>query len=134
VNISNIKRSKNIFNQFFSKPDRSVVYLLVAFPWAFIALMGIEYGAFSLYMIPVVICITQFCWPTMIGWWLVFLPCVVVSIAGGCGLFFDLVKIMLKERPEILLDFDDSVFFLVGLAVFFGLCCWLWRVQPGASR
>jgi hypothetical protein len=95
-----------------------------------IALVGLQYGAFLLYATPVVICIIQFFRPTMLGWLLVFIPCAAMSVAWLFGLIRDLIKISKNSKPSILLDFDDSLVFLITLAVFIGLCYWLWHVRP----
>jgi nicotinamide riboside transporter PnuC len=120
-----------VIKDFLLRPGkRSVAYLLFALPLLLIALVGLQYGAFPLYAAPVVICIFQFFRPTMIGWLLIFLPCVAMCFAWLFGLVRDLAYIIIGARPSILLDLDDSLVFLVALALFLGFSWWLWRIRP----
>lgn len=122
---------KVAIKNFFLRPGkRSAAYLLFALPLLLLALVGLQYGAFPLYAAPVVICIFQFFRPTMIGWLLIFLPCVAMSIAWLFGLVRDLAYIITGAKPSILLDLDDSLVFLFTLAMFLGFCWWLWKIRP----
>ncbi len=121
---------KEIINHILAPGERSAAYLLLALPLLLIALIGSQYGAAALYAVPAIICILQFFRPTFIGWLFVFLPCAGMTLVWSGGLLIDIIKIMTKQHPSILLDSNDSIVFIIALAVFVGLSIWLWSVRP----
>ena len=122
--------AKKSVKSIFSSRQRNIVYLLLALPLLWIAVIGIPYGGLFPFAILAAICIVQFFRPTWIGWLIVFLPCAALTVTYGIRILADLVTIPFGARPSILVDLDDSVFFFFSVLIFSGLCYWLWRVRP----
>jgi hypothetical protein len=110
---------------------RSLVYLIAAVLFGVIGLAGLQYGALPLYLLPAIICATQFVYPTPLGWALVFTPVMAGTALWAFALVRDLVWLALGRRPSVLLDLDDSVVFVVLLSVCIAIALVLFRVRPG---
>lgn len=112
------------------KPRGSWVYLLAALPLLVFALIGVEYGAFLLYLVPALICIIQFFRPTKVVWLVVS----VVYLAGTAtyvvALIADLVHLARGRQPSILVDSDDSAVFVLLVVFLVSVCFGLLKVRP----
>jgi len=68
-------------------------------------------------MIPALLCLVQFFYPTIFLWGLFF----IIFLLGSAVYFFlllsDIYKLIIGLRPAALLDVDDSVVFILLLAI-----------------
>jgi hypothetical protein len=81
-------------------------------------------------MIPALLCLVQFFYPTIFLWGLFF----IIFLSGSavyCFLFlFDIYKLIIGLRPSALLDVDDSVVFILLLAILIGITFVLFVSRP----
>ena len=106
------------------------LFVLASLPFLIFALIGREYGAFPLYIIPAVICIVQLFYSTMFSWIIIFSLYFIGSSVYVFLLIGDIVKIIKKVRPEALLDFDDSVVFILLVIILVVVTLGLLRYRP----
>ena len=108
------------------------LYLAAALPFLVVALGGAEYGAFWIYFAPALVCVVQFVLPTRFGWGFVTVLYGVSAILGTGILLIDVWRFVRGEPLSVLLDADDSVMFLVMLALlcFFAVALLTRRRRP----
>ena len=108
------------------------LYLAAALPFFVVALGGAEYGAFWIYFAPTLVCVVQFVLPTRFGWGLVTVLYGVSAILCTGILLTDVWRFVRGEPLSVLLDADDSVMFLVMLALlcFFAVAFLTHRRRP----
>ena len=95
------------------KQNARWVFIIASLPFFLFALWGYQYGAFLLYFIPGLICITQFFYPTLLGWLFIF--CLYL-IGSGLYIFVvikDILKMIGGQRSGIFVDSDDTIFFCI---------------------
>jgi len=105
-----------------------IYYCVIAF--FLFALWGYHYGAFPVYFILGLICVTQFFYPTLLGWFILF--CLYLI---GSGLYiFVVIKNILEliggKRSGIFIDFDDTVFFSILISLIIILAVALIKLRP----
>lgn len=89
------------------------VHALAAAPLLLFALTGWEYGAGITFGIPALICMGLTLWPTRLGAAILFWPFAAGATLYGWLLVEDLVVLSEGGAPSVLLDADDSIFFIV---------------------
>ena len=106
------------------------VYLLCSLPFVFLWLLSHGHAGGLFFLGPVLLCVFQAFRPSRVIWAVLFLGYLVV--AGSLGVFLgaDLLSLAGDGQPGVLLDFDDSVaFILLELyLVFFTVA--LYRIRP----
>lgn len=110
------------------------IYLLAAFPIIAFALAGWEYGAFPLYITPAVLCLVQYFYPTVCGWFVFFSIFCIGSAAYFWLLFTDVIKIFVGDRPRALLDADDSFVFILLVILLCAITYGLFKLRPTKQR
>ena len=89
------------------------VYLIAGIPFVVFAISGYFYGAFFIYMVPVILCLLQYFHPTFFGW--IFFSC--IFTVGSCGysllLIKDIIRYFKGENTKILIDYGDSLVFIL---------------------
>jgi hypothetical protein len=110
------------------------VYLVAGIPFISFAIAGYHYDAFFTYLIPALLCLLQYYYPTIFGW-IVF---VLVYSLGSCGYLFLLIKDIIRyvegKRTEILIDFGDSLVFISLLLLILIITFLLFRVFPPRDK
>lgn len=98
-------------------PWHRAVYAIAALPALVFTLMGWEHGAYMTFGLLTVICLALAVWPARLGAVVLFWP----FAAGACLyawlLAKDFVALARGGQTAVLLDFDDSVVFLVVEAI-----------------
>ena len=99
----------------FSRKDQPRIWLFAfaALPLALFGLMGAEYGALPFYLAGAAAPLVQLVFPTLFVW--VAVTTLYFGLASGVlvGLASDLVAISRGNPPSILVDANDSFFFLL---------------------
>jgi hypothetical protein len=95
---------------------------------------GWEAGAFWPYAVAGAVCAAQFFYCTGLGWCLTFLFYVVASVTYSSLLFADASRLARGERAAVLVDFGDSLVFLVWLGLLIGIAWALWRMSTSRRR
>jgi hypothetical protein len=89
------------------------VYALAAAPLLLFTLMGWEHGAYVTFGIPTLICLGLALWPSRLGAAILFWPFAAGASLYGYLLVKDLTVLSQGGAPEVLVDADDSVVFVV---------------------
>ena len=123
---------QNIVKSMISKRKQKArwVFIIASFPFFLFALWGYHYGAFPFYFIPGLICITQFFYPTLLGWFIIF--CLYL-IGSGLYIFVvikDILELIGGKRSGIFIDFDDTVFFCILISLIIILAVALIKLRP----
>jgi hypothetical protein len=106
------------------------IFIIASLPFFLFALWGYQYGAFPFYFIPGLICIVQFFYPTLLGWFLIF--CLYL-IGSGLYIFVvlkDIFKMIGGQRSGIFVDLSDTVFFCILILLIFVLAVALIKLRP----
>jgi len=106
------------------------IYLIAAFPFIAFAFAGWDYGAFFLYITPAVLCLFQYFYPTVIGWFFFFSVFCVGAAAYLWLLLTDVIKLIIGERPRALLDADDSFVFILLEILLCAISYGLFKIRP----
>ena len=106
------------------------IFLVAALPFLFLAVLGIEYGAFFMYLVPSVLCVIQFLFPTLLGWFIVLVFCISACAVYGYVLAIDVLKLLSDQRPDKLINGTDATVFIVGFAVLLAISVILWVARP----
>lgn len=118
---------KNILRYLFRKSpmNRRWIFLIAIIPFSLLALMGAEYGAFFLYFWPALLCLIQFIYPTIFLWGIFLIVFLSGSVAYFILILKDIYKLIVGSSPSILIDFDDSIvfilFFIILVAITLGI-------------
>ena len=81
-------------------------------------------------MIPAILCLVQFLYPTIFLWGIFFIIFLSGSAVYSFLLITDIYKIIVGIRPSTLLDIDDSVVFILLLAILIGITYILFISRP----
>lgn len=106
------------------------VFLIAVLPFLFLALLGIEYGAFFMYIVPSVLCVIQFLFPTLLGWFIVLALYISACAVYGYVLGIDVLKLLNDQRPDKLINGTDATVFIVGFIVLLAISVVLWAARP----
>ncbi len=109
---------------------RQWIFIIACIPFVLFGLIGAQYGAFFLYMIPGGLCIIQFFYPTIFLWGLFFIIFLSSSATYLFILLTDIFKLFNGLRPSALLDIDDSVVFILLLLILIGITFVLFFSRP----
>jgi hypothetical protein len=106
------------------------IFIVASLPLFLFALMGLQYGAFFVYFGLGIICLWQVFYPTLIGW-----AFILLVFMGGASLYLietvkDIIKIVSGERPNIFVDFDDSMFFGIVILLILVVAVVLIKAKP----
>jgi hypothetical protein len=110
------------------------LYLAASLPFVLVATWGAEYGATWIYLVPALVTVVQFFFPTRLGWGLV------TALYGGAVALYtglavaDLWRLAIGEPLDLFLDADDSVWFLVMLAFLYVLLVGLVVSSPWSKK
>jgi hypothetical protein len=94
-----------------STQSLDLIYLAAAVPFLLLTLAALFYDSAGLYLAAVVLCVAQFVRPTRVGWILITGAYALVTCLFVYGFAYDVVSLARGQRPNILLDADDSVVF-----------------------
>lgn len=104
--------------------------MIAVLPFLFLALLGIEYGAFFMYIVPSVLCVIQFLFPTLLGWFIVLALYISACAVYGYVLGIDVLKLLNDQRPDKLINGTDATVFIVGFIVLLAISVVLWAARP----
>ena len=123
---------KKIFHYLFKKSPikRNWIFIIGCILFVLLGLIGSQYGAFFIYMIPAVLCIIQFCYPTIFLWGLFLILFLSASTIYFILLLTDIYKLITGLRPIALMDLDDSFVFIFLLAILLGITIVLFFSRP----
>ncbi len=114
-------------------PLARAVYLLCSLPFVFLWLLSHGHAGVFFFLVPVILCILQAFRPSRAIWAVLFLGYLLLAGAFGVFLGADLVSLAGDGQPEILLDFDDSVAFILLELYLVGFTVGLYRIRPSRS-
>jgi len=126
------ERNQNIVKSIIGKRKQKVrwVFIIASLPFFLFSLWGYQYGAFLPYFIPGIICIAQFFYPTLLGWFFIFF----LYLIGSALYIFAVIKDMLimteGQRSRIFVDFDDTVLFCILISAIIVLAAALIKLRP----
>ena len=109
------------------------IYLVAAIPFTLFALIGIEYGAFPMYIVPAVLCIVQFFYPNIFLWGLFFAALTAGAAAYSFALIKDVIKILNGQNTGVFVDADDAVGFLLLVAILILLAITIFHTRPNLT-
>ncbi len=109
-------------------------YLVLVLPILFLAVGGYTYGGFVFYSILVMIVVGQFLYPTLLGWSVTALFFAVATALYSYVLARDIVYLSMGRRPQALVNLEDTVGFLILLAVVAGLLALAIKIRPGLRK
>jgi Ca2+/H+ antiporter len=110
------------------------VYVLAAFGCLVLGLIGGDYTFLIVILMPAVLCLVQahYQWRPM--WVVIFSLYLIGSLAYGGLLLVDVIALVSGKRPQVLLDLDDSVVFVVLLSYIITVTWLLYRARPWRAR
>lgn len=112
---------------------RRWTYLVAAVPPALAALAGWEAGAATEYLVVAALFVAQFAYPTCGGWWVSFL---LYAAVAGYYLYLlgvDVLAWVSGGARSILLDFSDTIAYLVWVILLVGLVSLLLQMKNSRS-
>ena len=115
-------RGKPPDGSFRKSPKKRRWIFLVAFVlFTLVALIGADYGAFLIYMVPAMLCILQYFYPRILVWGILFVIFLLGSVMYSCLLIADIYRLVVGVRPWTLVDVNDSVVFILLSAIVVGI-------------
>jgi hypothetical protein len=106
------------------------IYALASLLFFLVALVGVEYGAFWGYFFCAGLLLVHMCYPTFVLWALFTgIWCVITIVYCGMAVL-DVLRIVQGDAPHVFLDGDDSLMFLVLLALCIGITWIQLRHRP----
>lgn len=123
---------KFIIKAAFCKRDQkgSWIYLFAAMLFVLFGVVGGEYGAFWVYFPAAMLCFAQFFYPTLIVWGTFVTAFLLITGELLFSSIKDIIIISTGGSPSILTDFDDSLFFLLYLALLIAICYGMIKYRP----
>lgn len=94
------------------KSKHKWIYLVGFVPWILIAIIGAEYGAFWFYVIPAILCLVQYFFPTILLWGVCFFLYLVPIIYYLNYLLADIYRLLVGIRPTAMVNYVDSLVFI----------------------
>jgi hypothetical protein len=122
-------------NFFFGKQpiQGSWIFLIAAVPWVLTALFAYEYGGFYFYIVPAVLCLVQYFYPTRFLWGCFFGIFTLAAVVYTGFFAVDLVRIIIGAQPDVFVDLDDSVMVLMFWSVLVFVPLFLFTHRPDLS-
>ncbi len=106
------------------------VYLLAAIPALLTALYGYEDGAFVPYVVAAGVIAVCFFYPTLIGWWLIFVAYCVASSLTVYTVIRDLIWIVAGQTPGVLSDTLNTLVVIAWVGLLLTVTLLLWMIRP----
>ena len=107
--------------------------MIAVIPLILFGLISYEYGAFLLYIIPALLCLVQYFFPTIFLWGLFFTIFAAGSAIYSFLIISDIYKLIIGVYPSLLLDVNDSAAFILLLAILVGITFVLFTSRPRLS-
>lgn len=113
-----------------STPVARAVYLLCSLPFVFLWLLSHGHAGLFFFLVPIILCILQAFRPSRALWVVLFLGYLVLAGTFGVFLAADVVSLAGHGQRAVLLDFDDSVAFVLLELYLVGFTVGLYRIRP----
>jgi hypothetical protein len=110
------------------------VYVLAAIGCLVLGLIGGDYTFLLVILVPAVLCLIQAYYQWQPMWVVIFALYLLGSLFYGGLLIRDVIALSKGTRPQALLDFDDSVVFVVLVSYIVAVTWLLYRARPWRAR
>jgi hypothetical protein len=103
---------------------------VAAIPALLAGLYGAEAGALVPYVLAAGAIAVCFFYPTLFGWWVIFVIYCVASALYVYALVRDLLRLGTGQTPSVLLDQSDTAVFIVWVGLLVTVTLLLWMIRP----